>query len=131
VYESVEACPRGKLIHYNYNTKVATTLLYNLHFPNGISLTESRDAVIFAESTRFRILKYYLEGPKKGNTEIFLENLPGIPDNIVYSEKSRVYWLGISLKRAKPFFFHRFSIKLSICEKISRENSTKGCVFET
>jgi sugar lactone lactonase YvrE len=31
---------------------------------------------------RFRCLKYWLKGEDKGKTEIFVENLPGGPDNI-------------------------------------------------
>lgn len=31
---------------------------------------------------RFRCLKYWLEGENKGKTEIFVDNLPGGPDNI-------------------------------------------------
>lgn len=31
---------------------------------------------------RFRCLKYWLEGENKGKTEIFVEHLPGGPDNI-------------------------------------------------
>lgn len=31
---------------------------------------------------RFRCLRYWLQGEKRGQTEIFIENLPGGPDNI-------------------------------------------------
>ena len=31
---------------------------------------------------RFRCLKYWLQGDLKGKVEIFVENLPGAPDNI-------------------------------------------------
>ena len=31
---------------------------------------------------RFRCLKYWLEGERKGRTETFIDNLPGGPDNV-------------------------------------------------
>jgi len=88
-----------------------------LHFPNGITLTESRDALLIVESTRSRILKYYFEGSKKGKTEIFIDNVPGFPDNIVFSEKSHVYWIGFSSKRSKPFHLSDFLSNYPIVRK--------------
>ncbi|KAI3914343.1 hypothetical protein MKW98_014950 [Papaver atlanticum] len=32
--------------------------------------------------SRFRCLKYWLEGGNKGKLEVFIDNLPGGPDNI-------------------------------------------------
>lgn len=34
------------------------------------------------EPFRYRCLKYWLEGDKKGETEIFVDRLPARPDNI-------------------------------------------------
>lgn len=38
--------------------------------------------MIFYFMIRFRCLKYWLKGERKGRTEVFVDNLPGGPDNI-------------------------------------------------
>jgi len=34
---------------------------------------------------------------------VFVENFPGIPDNIVLSHKSGLVWVGFAIKRTRPF----------------------------
>ena len=43
---------------------------------------------------RFRCLKYWLKGEDKGKTEIFVENLPGGPDNINLAPDGS-FWIAI------------------------------------
>lgn len=57
-------------------------LLKNLGFANGVKLSDDESFVIVAESGFSRITKYHLKGPKTGQHEIFVEGLPGFPDNI-------------------------------------------------
>ncbi|KAL8605746.1 hypothetical protein ACOMHN_066262 [Nucella lapillus] len=48
---------------------------------------------------------YYLTGPRKGEAEIFAENLPGFPDNIRRSGRG-TYWVGIAvIRRAERVSF--------------------------
>lgn len=43
---------------------------------------------------RFRCLRYWLKGEKRGKTEIFVENLPGAPDNINLAPDGS-YWIAL------------------------------------
>ena len=36
--------------------------------------------------------RYYLKGPKQGQVDTFIENLPGLPDNI-HASSGGGYWL--------------------------------------
>ena len=45
--------------------------------------------------------RYWLEGEKKGQLEIFKEHLPGFPDNINYSYHRNLYWIAFAGKRSK------------------------------
>lgn len=54
----------------------------NLAFANGIMLSDDESFVIVAETQANRIMKYNLKGPKAGQHEIFIDGLPGLPDNI-------------------------------------------------
>ncbi|CAG9838273.1 unnamed protein product [Diabrotica balteata] len=74
--------PSGRLVQYDAKTKTNKVLIDNLHFANGVVLSENEDFVLVAESVRARVHRYYLKGPKKGTQEIFIDALPGIPDNL-------------------------------------------------
>jgi len=54
----------------------------NLAFANGIKLSDDESFLIVTESLGCRIIKYHLKGPKAGQREIFIEGLPGSPDNL-------------------------------------------------
>lgn len=55
----------------------------NLGFANGIVLSDDESYVLVAETMKSRIMKYNLKGPKAGKQEVFIEGLPGMPDNLV------------------------------------------------
>jgi len=100
----LEGCPNGRLFSYDPETKNLTKLLDSLYFPNGIQLTPKEDALIFAETTQTRIMKYYLKGPKQGVLEAIVKNINGFPDNIKYSAKSQLYWVGLSPRTLEILF---------------------------
>ncbi|CRL06686.1 CLUMA_CG019603, isoform A [Clunio marinus] len=80
------ANPSGRLIHYERKTKKLTVILDNLYFANGVALSPDEDFVLVAETHASRIQKYYLSGEKMGQVEMFVEGLPGIPDNMTPDE---------------------------------------------
>ena len=41
--------------------------------------------------------RYYLKGPKEGQWDIFISNLPGIIDNVTPSKKYGGFWITIPL----------------------------------
>lgn len=43
---------------------------------------------------RYRCQKYWLKGPEKGTVESFIDNLPGLPDNIHY-DGNGTFWIGV------------------------------------
>lgn len=72
----------GRLLRYDPKTKKNEVLIDGLHFANGVVLSPAEDFVLVAETTKSRIHRYYLKGPKKGNRDIFIDGLPGLPDNL-------------------------------------------------
>lgn len=74
--------PSGRLIHYDAKTKRNTVLVDGIHFANGVALSDDEEFVIAAETVQNRIHRYYLKGPKKGTHDIFIDGLPGLPDNL-------------------------------------------------
>jgi len=61
--------PSGRLMVFNYKTGVSTVLQEDLHFANGIVLSEDEDYLVFAECLRHRLMKYWIQGPKAGMAE--------------------------------------------------------------
>ncbi|KAL6274374.1 hypothetical protein ACE6H2_025066 [Prunus campanulata] len=78
----LEAKPHGQLLKYDPSSGETSILLDNLGFANGVAVSKDRDYLVVCETWKFRCQRHWLKGENKGKTEIFIENLPGGPDNI-------------------------------------------------
>ncbi|XP_038903439.1 protein STRICTOSIDINE SYNTHASE-LIKE 2-like isoform X2 [Benincasa hispida] len=87
----------GRLMKYDPKTKQLTLLLGNLSFPNGVSLSKNRDFLLLAETTKCRILRYWLKTAKAGSYDV-VAKLPGFPDNIKTSRQGG-FWVGIHSRK--------------------------------
>lgn len=94
----MEMRPLGGLHSYNPATKEVKTLIRGTYFGNGVVVSKDQQYVLMVETTKYRILKYWLSGEKEGQTEIFIDNLHGFPNGISIRENGS-YWLGFSTKR--------------------------------
>ena len=92
--EIFEHSPNGRLLVYDPATTKTKTLLKNLYFANGVALSDDESFVLVNETNMYRIQKYWLKGDKAGTSEIFIENLPGFPDN-VSSNKEGIFWVAL------------------------------------
>ncbi|XP_070328350.1 adipocyte plasma membrane-associated protein isoform X5 [Odocoileus virginianus] len=93
----------GRLLEYDTQTKEVKVLLDHLRFPNGVQLSPAEDFVLVAELAMVRIRRFYVSGLMKGGADVFVENLPGFPDNIRASS-SGGYWVSMAAIRANPGF---------------------------
>jgi sugar lactone lactonase YvrE len=71
-----------------------------LNFANGVAISNDQQFLLINELGHYRILKYWLEGPNAGTTEIILDNLPGFPDNVNNGLNGR-FWIGLVAPRNK------------------------------
>tara|TARA_R110002126_G_scaffold291790_1_gene458430 strand:- start:11142 stop:12215 length:1074 start_codon:yes stop_codon:yes gene_type:complete len=90
----------GGLFSYNPETKEVKTLISGTYFGNGVVVSKTQDYLLMVETTKYRVLKYWLSGDKAGETEIFIDNLHGFPNGISIREDGS-YWLGFSTKRSE------------------------------
>ncbi len=88
----------GRLLSHDPGTGKTTTLASGLHVANGVTLGPDEAYVLVAETLEYRVLRYWLKGPKAGQIEPFIENLPGFPDNISYNGRDG-FWLAIFAPR--------------------------------
>ena len=65
--------------------------------------------------------RYYLSGPKAGTTDIFADNLIGIPDNISPAS-SGGYWVGAAASRHTGVFdsFSQYPWLRNIFAKVNK-----------
>ncbi len=78
----LEGRGNGRLYAYYPSAKQTKLLLDDLRFANGIAVSHDQSYVLVNETGRYRTHRYWLTGAKKGQSDIFMENLPGFPDGI-------------------------------------------------
>ncbi|XP_068088333.1 adipocyte plasma membrane-associated protein isoform X2 [Hyperolius riggenbachi] len=99
----MEGTDDGRLLEYDTVTKEVKVLMGGLRFANGVQLSPAEDFVLVAETTMARIRRYYVSGLTKGGVDMFVDNMPGFPDNIRLSSTGG-YWVAMSAVRLNPGF---------------------------
>lgn len=94
----IEASSTGAVYKYSPKTQTTTLLMDGLFFSNGVALGPNDTYFLVAETGRARILKYHLSGPAQGQTEVFIDALPAMPDNIFFDEQG-TFWVGLIAMR--------------------------------
>uniref|UniRef100_A0A5B7BFI9 Strictosidine synthase conserved region domain-containing protein n=1 Tax=Davidia involucrata TaxID=16924 RepID=A0A5B7BFI9_DAVIN len=102
--DMLEAKPHGQLLKYDPSSNETVILLDYLGSANGVALSKDQDYLLVCESWKFRCLKYWLEGERKGKTEIFVDNLPGGPDNINLAPDGS-FWIALLELTSSGFEF--------------------------
>jgi sugar lactone lactonase YvrE len=95
----LEAKPDGGLYRYNPETKKVETLIDSSYFGNGVALSAAEDFVLMVDLTKYRVVRYWLKGEKKGTTDLFISNLPGLPNGISRRQDGS-FWLGFTTRRS-------------------------------
>ncbi|EKF74814.1 hypothetical protein A11A3_06265 [Alcanivorax hongdengensis A-11-3] len=90
----IEHAGHGRLLRFDPATGTTEVLLDGLQFANGIALSENEDFVLVNETGSYRISRYWLKGDKAGSHDIFIDNLPGIPDGVSANGQG-TFWLAL------------------------------------
>jgi len=96
----LEHQPNGRLLAYDPRTKATRVLLGGLHFANGVAVSPYQSFVLVVETGAYRVHRVWLGGPRRGQSEIFIDNLPGFPDGISSNGKDK-FWLALVSPRDK------------------------------
>lgn len=86
----LEARPSGGLYRLTPDGGVET-VVPDLYFANGVTVTADGSALVFAETLGRRLSKYWLTGPKAGTVTPLAAHLPGMPDNISTGVDGRIW----------------------------------------
>lgn len=95
LYDLLESRPHGRLLVYDPALRTTRVLLDGLYFANGVALSSGEDFVLVAETYRYRIRRYWLKGDRAGTSDVFLDNLPGFPDNLSADRAARRFWIAL------------------------------------
>ena len=96
--EALESAPNGRLVKYDLNSGECAVVLDGLFFANGIAVFPDEMSVLVNETMRYRVQRVYVRGPRKGEVELFIDNLPGFPDGISTGADG-IFWLALFAPR--------------------------------
>ena len=102
VSDLLEHQPNGRLLAWDPKTLKPRTLLRDIYFANGVAVSPDQSFVLVAETGMYRIRRVWLSGPKSGQSDIFIDNLPGFPDGISSNGKDK-FWLAMVTPRQALF----------------------------
>ncbi|MFR0354527.1 SMP-30/gluconolactonase/LRE family protein [Streptomyces sediminimaris] len=104
----VEHTGTGRLLRLAPGSESPEVLLEGLQFANGLALSGDESFLIVAESGARRLTRYWLTGPGAGHGEPFVEDLPGMPDNIWRGTPDGPVWVSLAGPRVPPLeLLHR------------------------
>jgi len=90
----------GRLLVWEPETGKARILLKGLNFANGVAVSHNQEYVLVNETGSYRVIRYWIAGPKKGTSGPLVESLPGFPDNIT-AGLDRRFWVALVSPRNK------------------------------
>jgi len=134
--DGLEARGNGRIICYDTKTGSTHTALRGLKFPNGVAVASDGQSILFAETFGCSIKRYWFAGPRKGDVEVVMDNLPGYPDNINLASDGN-YWLALVGMRSPsldlawkmPGFRRRMAKRVPVDEWLF-PNINTGCVVK-
>jgi sugar lactone lactonase YvrE len=88
----------GRFLAYDPKTKATRTLLRDLSFANGVAVSPDQSFALVVETGAYRLHRIWLNGSRQGQSEIFIDNLPGFPDGISSNGKDK-FWLALVTPR--------------------------------
>ena len=90
-YDMAENRPYGALVALDPDTGDTEVLVEDLYFANGVALSADQNAVFVLETYRYRLSRYWINGPRAGEFEVVADNLPGIPDGVLGDGQGRLF----------------------------------------
>ncbi len=134
--DGLEARGNGRIVCFDPRDGTTRTVLRDLKFPNGIAIASDGLSILFAETWGCCIKRYWFDGPKTGQVETVIANLPGYPDNINLASDGH-YWLALvgmrcpayDLAMRMPGFRKRMAQRVPVDEWLF-PNINTGCVLK-
>ncbi|MDF1705938.1 MAG: SMP-30/gluconolactonase/LRE family protein [Aeromicrobium sp.] len=102
VAEILESRPNGRVLRWDPAQGNVTVAAKNYSFPNGVCTAHDGESILIAATLLCRVDRLWISGPKAGQIETVMENLPGYPDNINRASDGN-YWLAFAGMRVPAY----------------------------
>ncbi|KAL5754328.1 hypothetical protein ACOSP7_022548 [Xanthoceras sorbifolium] len=102
IFDVLEGKPHGRFMSFDPKTRTTRVLVPDIYFANGVAVSPDQTYVVFCETVMRRCKKYYIKGDKSGRVEKFIDDLPGVPDNIHYDGQG-LYWIALNTEVTKAW----------------------------
>lgn len=100
--DALEGRATGRIICHDPKTGTSKTVLTGLVFANGVCLSHDRQSILVAQTWNGKVTRYWIDGPRKGQAEELISDLPGYPDNIRRASDG-TYWCALVGMRSPAF----------------------------
>lgn len=99
----------------------------DLAFANGVALAPDESYLLVAETIGYRVVKFWLKGPRAGEWADFVSGTPGFPDNISLSASGLV-WVSLPSPRVPvlDFLLPRHPIWRQFASRIPQRLHPRG-----
>jgi sugar lactone lactonase YvrE len=85
----------GRLLAYHPGRGTLELLRDDLQFANGVAVAGDGSYLLVNETGAYRVTRVWLRGAQRGSAEVFVDNLPGLPDNVTWSPARRAFWIAL------------------------------------
>ena len=93
----LEGTPRGRLLRWSPDG-TCDIITRGLRFANGVGLAADDSYALVNETAGYRVARVWLSGDKAGMSEVVLDNIPGMPDNLSAGSNG-IFWAAIPSER--------------------------------
>ncbi|MBU2547097.1 MAG: SMP-30/gluconolactonase/LRE family protein [Proteobacteria bacterium] len=94
LFEIMEHGASGRLLVYDPATRKTATVHKGFAFANGVAVSPDQNFVLVNDTGSYRVVRVWIDGPKKGQAEDFSGPLPAFPDNISTGLNGR-FWVAL------------------------------------
>ncbi len=88
----------GSVFRHDPRSGETSIIVDGLNFANGVAVSEDQQYILINETGSYRVLRYWIAGPRAGEQDVIIDNLPGFPDNINNGLNGR-FWIGLVAPR--------------------------------
>jgi sugar lactone lactonase YvrE len=88
----------GRIIEFDPASGKTTLVADGLNFANGVAISDDQQYLMVSETGHYRVWRFWIDGPRAGQREVVIDNLPGFPDNINNGLNGR-FWIGLVTPR--------------------------------
>ena len=97
--DGLEHRPSGNLFAFDPRTRKVALVRGGLYFANGVAAAPDGSYALVSETWAYRVRRVFLSGPRKGQSDIVIDNLPGFPDNVTYDRARDLFWVALASPR--------------------------------